>query len=279
MVPQSMTIEGLGRFGVWRAYNLFSPEDARELEKSGYGTLWLGASPPGDLSTVEPLLAATETINVATSIVNIWAVPAKEVAESFHRIDARFPGRFLLGIGAGHPEHTGEYRKPYDALVEYLDVLDALDVPAERRAVAALGPRVLKLAAQRSLGALPYFVPSTHTARARAEIGPDALIATEHKVVLTDDPQQAHAVAEGTVGFYLGLTNYASNLRRLGFTDEELTDPGSRVFDAVIAHGSPEHVAAELTAHLDAGGNHVAVQVLNEDYLAGLRTLAPLLNG
>ncbi|WP_433661736.1 LLM class F420-dependent oxidoreductase [Nocardia sp. CA-128927] len=273
-----MTNEGLGRFGVWRAYNLFTPEDAQELEKSGYGTLWLGSSPPADLSTVEPLLAATETINVATSIVNIWSSPAKEAAESFHRIEARFPGRFLLGVGAGHPEHTGAYRKPYDALVEYLDELDELGVPAERRAVAALGPRVLKLAAERSAGPLPYFVPSTHTAQARATLGPDAWIATEHKVVLTDDAQQAHSLADGIVGFYLGLTNYASNLTRLGFTDEELANPGGRVFDAVIAHGTPEQVAAQLTAHLDAGGNHVAVQVLNDDYVSALRTLAPLLN-
>ncbi|WP_405167224.1 LLM class F420-dependent oxidoreductase [Nocardia sp. NBC_01499] len=273
-----MTIEGLGRFGVWRGYNLFTPEDAQELEQSGYGTLWLGASPPADLSTVEPLLEATATINVATSIVNIWSSPAKQVAESFHRIEARFPGRFLLGVGAGHPEHTGEYRKPYDALVEYLDELDELGVPVERRAVAALGPRVLKLAAERSAGPLPYFVPATHTAHARAILGPDAWIATEHKVVLTDDARQAHSVADGTVGFYLGLTNYASNLTRLGFTDEELANPGGRVFDAVIAHGNPEQVVAQLTAHLDAGGNHVAIQVLNEDYVSALRTLAPLLN-
>ncbi|WP_406270443.1 LLM class F420-dependent oxidoreductase [Nocardia sp. NBC_00881] len=273
-----MTFDSLGRFGVWRAYNGFSPEDARELEQLGYGTLWLGASPPADLATVEPLLEATETITVATSIVNIWASAAKEAAESFHRIEARFPGRFLLGVGAGHPEHTGEYRKPYDALVEYLDELDAAGVPAERRAVAALGPRVLKLAAERSAGALPYLVPPQHTAQARRTIGTDALLATEHKVVLTDDPSAAHAVADETIGFYLGLTNYVSNLRRFGFTDADLTTPpGDRVFDAVVAHGTPDQIAARLTEHLDAGANHVAPQILGEDYLAALRTLAPLL--
>ncbi|WP_327112686.1 LLM class F420-dependent oxidoreductase [Nocardia sp. NBC_01730] len=273
-----MAFDSLGRFGVWRAYNGFSPEDARELEQLGYGTLWLGASPPADLASVEPLLEATETITVATSIVNIWASSAKEAAESFHRIEARFPGRFLLGVGAGHPEHTGEYRKPYDALVEYLDELDAAGVPVERRAVAALGPRVLKLAAERSAGALPYFVPPEHTAQARRTIGPDALLATEHKVALTDDPSKAHAIADGTIGFYLGLTNYVSNLRRFGFTDADLTTPpGDRVFDAVVAHGTPEQVAARLIEHLDAGANHVAPQILGDDYLAALRILAPLL--
>ncbi|GAA5081802.1 LLM class F420-dependent oxidoreductase [Nocardia iowensis] len=274
-----MTFDALGRFGVWREYFGFSPQDARELEELGYGALWLGASPPADLSTVEPLLEATESITVATSIVNIWAAPVKEVAESFHRIEARFPGRFLLGIGAGHPEHTGAYRKPYDALVEYLDELDAAQVPVARRAVAALGPRVLELAAARSAGALPYFVPATHTAQARATVGPDALLATEHKVVLNDDARQARSVAADKAGFYLGLTNYVSNLRRLGFTDDELALPASdRVLDAVVAHGTPEQVAAQLTAHLDAGGNHVAVQALGDDYLADLRILAPLLN-
>lgn len=278
MLGPHMAFDSLGRFGVWRAYNGFSPEDARELEQLGYGALWLGASPPADLPVVEPLLEATETITVATSIVNIWAAPAKEVADSYHRIEARFPGRFLLGVGAGHPEHTGEYRKPYDALVEYLDELDAAGVPAERRAVAALGPRVLKLAAERSVGPLPYFVPTAHTAKAREIIGPDAVLATEHKVVLTDDVRAAHTVADETVGFYLGLTNYVSNLRRFGFTDADLTvPPGDRVFDAVVAHGTPEQIADRLSGHLRAGADHVAVQILGDNYLPALRTLAPLL--
>lgn len=278
MLGPDMAFDSLGRFGVWRAYNGFSPEDARELEQLGYGALWLGASPPADLPVVEPLLEATETITVATSIVNIWAAPAKEVADSYHRIEARFPGRFLLGVGAGHPEHTGEYRKPYDALVEYLDELDAAGVPAERRAVAALGPRVLKLAAERSVGPLPYFVPTAHTAKAREIIGPDAVLATEHKVVLTDDVRAAHTVADETVGFYLGLTNYVSNLRRFGFTDADLTvPPGDRVFDAVVAHGTPEQIADRLSGHLQAGADHVAVQILGDNYLPALRTLAPLL--
>ncbi|MEU7631962.1 LLM class F420-dependent oxidoreductase [Nocardia sp. NPDC049220] len=273
-----MAFDSLGRFGVWRGYTGFSPEEAREYEQLGYGTLWLGGSPPADLPGVESLLAATETITVATSIVNIWVAPAKEVAASFHRIEAGFPGRFLLGIGAGHPEHTGEYRKPYDALVEYLDELDAAGVPAERRAVAALGPRVLKLAADRSAGALPYFVPSAHTAKARTLMGSNALLATENKVVLTDDTNTARTVADPAIQLYLGLTNYVSNLRRFGFTDADLAIPPSdRLFDAVVAHGTPEQVVARLTEHVDAGADHVAVQVLGDDYLPALRTLAPLL--
>ncbi|MGW4770123.1 LLM class F420-dependent oxidoreductase [Nocardia sp. NPDC004278] len=272
-----MTIEGLGRFGVWRGYLGFTPQDARELEELGYGTLWLGSSPPAELPEIESLLDATESITVATSIVNIWTAPAKQVAESFHRIDARFPGRFLLGLGAGHPEHTGEYRKPYDALVEYFDELDAAGVPKERRALAALGPRVLKLAAERSAGALPYLVSTEHTARARAVLGPDALLATEHKVVLDEDPVRARATARPRVEFYLDLQNYVANLRRLGFTEEDVTKPGSdRLVDALVAHGSPESVVDQLTAHLTAGADHVVIQVLDNEP-AALRTLAPLL--
>ncbi len=272
-----MAIEDLGRFGVWRGHEGFTPEDARELEQLGYGTLWLGSSPPAELSGIEPLLEATESITVATSIVNIWTAPAKQVAESFHRIEARFPGRFLLGLGAGHPEHQGEYRKPYDALVEYFDELDAAGVPEQRRALAALGPRVLRLAAERSAGALPYLVTPEHTARARAVLGDGVLLATEHKVVLDDDPVRARTTARPRVAFYLDLQNYVSNLRRLGFTDDDLTKPGSdRLIDALVAHGDADSIVDQLSAHLTAGADHVVLQPL-ADEAATLRTLAPLL--
>ncbi|MFX0580554.1 LLM class F420-dependent oxidoreductase [Nocardia nepalensis] len=272
-----MAIKDLGRFGVWRGYLGFTPADAQELEQLGYGTLWLGSSPPAELPVIESLLDATESITVATSIVNIWTAPAKQVAESFHRIDARFPGRFLLGLGAGHPEHQGEYRKPYDALVEYFDELDAAGVPKERRALAALGPRVLKLAAERSAGALPYLVTPEHTARARAVLGEGALLATEHKVVLDEDPARARATARPRVEFYLDLQNYVANLRRLGFTEDDVTKPGSdRLYDALVAHGTPESVVDQLTAHLTAGADHVVLQAL-DDEPATLRTLAPFL--
>ncbi|WP_227998569.1 LLM class F420-dependent oxidoreductase [Nocardia australiensis] len=273
-----MAIEQLGRFGVWRGYTGFTPQQARELEELGYGTLWLGGSPPAELPEVEPLLAATESLTVATSIVNIWSAPAKQVAESFHRIEARFPGRFLLGIGAGHPEHVGGYRKPYDALVEYLDELDQAGVPKDRRALAALGPRVLKLSADRTAGALPYLVTPAHTERARQVLGPDAILAVEHKVVLDADPVRARATARPRVEMYLGLRNYVANLRRLGFSDEDLAKPGSdRLIDALAAHGTADSVADQLAAHLRAGADHVVVQILDDDAPAVLRALAPKL--
>ncbi|OBC09131.1 LLM class F420-dependent oxidoreductase [Mycobacterium sp. 852013-50091_SCH5140682] len=256
----------LGRFGVW-TFGAPKPEQAAEIEKLGYGAIWPGGSPAADLAFVEPILAATDTLQVATGIVNVWTAPAAQVAESYHRIEAAHPGRFILGIGIGHPEHTQEYRKPYDVLVEYLDALDELGVPKERRVVAALGPKVLKLAAERSAGAHPYLTTPEHTAQARELICPGVFLAPEHKVVLTDGSEQqaeaARVVGRETVDFYLNLSNYLNNWRRLGFSEDDIAKPGSnRLIDAVVAHGTPDDVAERLRQHLDAGADHVAIQVL-----------------
>ena len=265
----------LGRFGVW-TFGAPTPEQAAEIEKLGYGGLWVGGSPAGDLAFVEPILEKTETLQVATGIVNVWTAKAKEVAESYHRIEGAYPGRFLLGIGIGHPEHTDEYRKPYDVLVEYLDALDAAKVPTSRRVVAALGPKVLQLAAKRSAGAHPYLTTPEHTAQAHDLIGNSVFLAPEHKVVLTRDAAQARAIGRKTVDFYLTLSNYLNNWKRLGFTDADIAKPGSdKLIDGVVAHGTPEAIAARLTEHLDAGADHVAIQVLGgKDAL--LPTLADL---
>jgi probable F420-dependent oxidoreductase len=264
-----------GRFGVWTV-GAVEPEQAVEIEKLGYGALWVGGSPAGDLAFVEPILEKTERIQVATGIVNVWATPASEVAESYHRIEGAYPGRFVLGIGIGHPENTEEYRKPYDVLVGYLNELDAAKVPTSRRVVAALGPKVLELSAKRSAGAHPYLTTPEHTAQAHALIGNTVFLAPEHKVVLTRDAAQARAIGRETVDFYLNLSNYLNNWQRLGFTPDDLAKPGSdKLIDAVVAHGTPEAIAARLTEHLDAGADHVAIQVLGgKDAL--LPTLADL---
>ena len=266
----------LGRYGVWTGQPV-TPEQAADIEKLGYGTVWVGASPAADLAFVEPILEKTETLQVATGIVNIWTADANEVAESYHRIEKAFPGRFLLGVGVGHPEHQQQYTKPYQALVDYLEVLDAAKVPTSRRVLAALGPKVLKLAAQRSAGAHPYLTTPVHTGQARELLGPTVLIAPEHKVVLTDDPAAAREVGRQTVDFYLGLSNYVNNWKRLGFTDDDLDRPGSdRFIDAVVAYGSPDEIAARLDEHLQAGADHVAIQVLGggDELLSTLEELA-----
>src|SRR5947209_20040907 len=172
MTDSAASKPDLGRFGSFGRG--VTPAQAKEIEALGYGSVWVGGSPPAELAWVEPILEATTTLQVATGIVNIWSAPAQPVAEYFHRINRAYPGRLLLGIAVGHPEAISEYRKPYDALVQYLDQLDEYGVPANRRVVAALGPRVLKLSADRGAGAHPYLTPPDHTARARELIGPSA---------------------------------------------------------------------------------------------------------
>jgi probable F420-dependent oxidoreductase len=255
----------LGRFGVWTPGPV-TGDQAAEIEQLGYGAVWVGGSPAAELAFAEPILQRTSTLQVATGIVNIWSAPAAAVAESYQRIEQAHPGRFLLGIGVGHPEHNQDYRTPYAALVDYLDALDAAGVPDSRRVVAALGPKVLTLAAQRSAGAHPYLTTPEHTAKAHELVGKTVLLAPEHKVVLTTDSAEARSVGRQALGMYLGLSNYVNNWHRIGFADEDVRAPGSdRLVDAVVAHGSPDAVAARLGEHLQAGADHVAIQVLGDE--------------
>jgi probable F420-dependent oxidoreductase len=250
----------LGRFGFFGLSA--TPEEAQEIERLGYGTIWIGGSPPAELPFVEPLLESTSALKVATGIVNIWTAAAKPVAESFHRINAAYPGRFVLGVGVGHPEAQAQYRKPYEALVSYLDELDAYGVPVNQRVVAALGPRVLKLSAERSAGAHPANATPEHAARARAIIGPNALLAPVHNVVLSADAEEARAIGRAALERYFYLSNYVSHWKRLGFTDADVTPPGSdKLIDAVVAHGTPDGIAKQLGDYLSAGADHVAILV------------------
>jgi probable F420-dependent oxidoreductase len=253
----------LGRYGVWLSSRSISPNLAKQIESLGYGAAWIGGSPDAELEWVEPALAETSSLQLATGIVNIWSSPAADVAKSYHRIESAYPGRFLLGVGVGHPEHTDDYKKPYDALVEYLDELDGASVPTSRRVLAALGPKVLALSAERSAGAHPYLTTPEHTAHARELIGNTVYLAPEHKVVLTANANEAREIGRKTVDFYLGLSNYVNNWRRLGFTDADVRKPGSdKLIDAVVAYGTPEQIASRLNEHVEAGADHVAIQVL-----------------
>jgi probable F420-dependent oxidoreductase len=274
--------EELGRFGIWRSASLVTPDLAAGIERLGFGALWLGSSPDGDLAQVEGLLDATATLTLATSIVNMWKDPAPLVARSFARVQRRFPGRFLLGVGAGHREATLNYEKPYATLARYVDALEADGVPRDSLVLAALGPRVLRLARDRTAGAIPYLVPPEHTAQARALLGPGPLLAPEHKLVLVTDPARARALGRARVrNPYLGLVNYTSNLRRLGWSEEDLGGSGSdALIDALVAHGGPAQAAAQLSRHLDAGADHVSIQLITEegaDPLPAYAALAPAL--
>lgn len=272
----------LGRYGVFGRAAVLTPERARMIESLGYGTVWQGGSPPADLSHVAAILDATSTIKVATGIVNVWTADAAEVARSYHRIEAAYPGRFMLGIGVGHPEAHAAYRSPYQTLVDYLDVLDAEGVPEGRRILAALGPRVLKLAAARTAGAHPYLVTPEHTRQARTILGPGKLLAPEQRVVMEADPAKARAVGRpSVVKPYLGLTNYTSNLQRLGFTEQDVAGEGSdRLIDALVISGDGATIARRFEEHHQAGADHVAVQLIagpGADLDAGLSRLAQIL--
>ncbi|EOD64691.1 TIGR03620 family F420-dependent LLM class oxidoreductase [Amycolatopsis vancoresmycina] len=270
-----MTID-LGLLGAHLREHEVNPAAAAEVERAGYGTLWLDASPPADLALVERLLDATTRLAVGTSVVNAWTADAGTVAASYHRIEARHPGRFLLGVGIGHREVHAEYASPYDTLLSYLDKLAAGGVPAGRTVVAALGPKMLRLARDRTAGSVPCMVPAEHTRQARAILGAGKLLLPGHFAIAERDAGRARAVARSAPpGLALGVTNYANNLRRLGYTDEDLADAGSdRLIDALVAHGDPATVAARLLAHRDAGADHVGVYPLGDDPIATLRTVA-----
>ena len=264
----------LGQFGMWRMARGMTPDLAVGAERLGFGAIWIGGSPPGDLELVENLLAATEHITVATGIVNMWREAPEIVAASHRRITARYPGRFLLGVGVGHREATEEFHDPMGKVNGYLDRLDEHGVPAEEIVLAALGPKALTIAAERTAGAHPYLTTPNHTSLARRVLGNGPLLAPEHKVVLETDPDRARAVGRPVVARYLARVNYRNNLLREGWLEADLDHEGSdRLVDALVLHGSAEEVATGLRAHLDAGADHVGIQVLDADPLPAYEAL------
>ncbi|MFC9928668.1 LLM class F420-dependent oxidoreductase [Streptomyces sp. NPDC127190] len=262
----------VGPYGIWSAgLRSEDPElrgaladSAAELEQLGFGAVWLGSSPAARHAV--PLLEATSTLVVGTSIQSIWQYDAAAGAESFAELEAAHPGRFVLGLGVSHAKLADQYRRPYSAMTGYLDALDAAGVPAGRRVLAALGPKILELSRDRAAGAVPYLVTAEHTARAREILGADALLAPELKVVLEADPERARTLARSALAIYLSLPNYTNNFLRLGFTEEDLADGGSdRLVDAVFAWGDDSRVRERIDAFRQAGADHIALQVVTED--------------
>jgi probable F420-dependent oxidoreductase len=271
--------------GTWRTKDEASVDAAAEMEGLGYTALWSsGRFEPGLSPHFERLLSATTHVAVASGIVSVWVAEPMELSRSIADLDARYPGRFLLGLGASHAPAVENYARPYAHIVDYLDGLDATGVVArDRRVLAALGPRLLQLAADRSAGAHPYFVPVEHTARARQILGEGPLLAPEVTVVLERDPSTARALARSFTTTYLTLPNYTNNLRTFGFGDEDLVGGGSdRLVDAIVGWGDAEAIAGRVRAHHEAGADHVCVQVISstgrESFpLAEYRELAPAL--
>ena len=274
-----MTIE-IGEFGIFRRASETTPEIAQEVERLGFGALWLGGSPSGDFESIERLLEQTDSIPIATGIVNMWHDTASTVANSYHRVSEHHPERFLLGVGIGHPEATSDYRRPFATIIDYLGQLDAAGVPRENVVLAALGPKVLAAAAERTRGAHPYLTTPRHTRMARDIIGDGPLLAPEQTVVVESDQERARDIGRTMVSRYLELVNYHNNLLREGWTEADLTDGGSnQVVDELVLAGTPEAIVASIRRHLIAGADHVAIQTLGPDPLLGYRALAEVLFG
>ena len=298
---------GLGRpgrrVGVWTGQLDFSPagvvrEAAAELEDLGYACLWTGEAKGREVLTVAGLLlGATSRLPVATGIANVWARDAMAMLAAQWALAEAYPGRFLLGMGVSHPPllafRDGRYAKPLEQMRRYLEAMDrgqehyraVRPEPSPPRVLAALGPKMLDLARDLADGAHTYFVPPEHTATARQRLGPDRFLAPEQVAVLSTDPSVARGIARRHTTSYLRLDNYRANLRRLGFTDDEMAESGGggsdRLVDAICAWGDESAVRERVRTHLEAGADHVCVQVLVEARRGlprdGWRRLAPAL--
>jgi probable F420-dependent oxidoreductase len=277
----------LGPLGIWMpppARIGVDPESyAREIEAAGFTSVWYpGVNSPADLAAIEVALAATERLVLGTGIASVWTWQPADLAAAAQRLEDLYADRFVLGLGVSHApavEATGQaYVKPYTKMVRFLDELPAVPVPV---VLAALGPKMLELSRDRTAGAHPYFTPPEHTTFARQVLGPASLLVPEIAVSLT--PGEAGAAqARAYAKMYLRLPNYTGNLRRFGYTDADIEGGGSdRLMSDVVPHG-PEASLARITQHLDAGADHVLVQLLGEGgrFAAGdLKALAELTRG
>ena len=282
--------------GVWAASLRYgdpsSAADAiSELESLGYSTAWIPDVGGDVFAAVENLMSATTAMTVATGILNLWMHTPEEAAQQHARLTSTHGQRFLMGIGVSHAllidqKGPGTYAKPLQRMREFLDGLDAAEIPvaSSDRMLAALGPKMLQLAGERTSGSHPYLVTPEHTAVVRAALGPDKLIASEQAVVLETDPAKARAIARTHLSTYSLLPNYTNNWKRIGFTDDDLTDGCSdRLVDAFVAWGDEDAILTRVQAHRDAGADHVCIQALSENVgnhsMDQWRALAPVLVG
>jgi probable F420-dependent oxidoreductase len=273
--------------GVWSPQLQWQPaaralDAVSEFEEFGYGAVWIGeATGKEAVAHAALLLGGGRRIVVATGIASIWGRDPMAMANAGRTLSEAYPGRFVLGLGVSHPFLTDRrdrtYERPLETMREYLDAMDRAPYagpPAEPppRVLAALGPAMLALARDRTAGAHPYFVPVEHTSRARDVLGPDPVLAPEQAVAFEREAASARLLARAYLRTYLPLPNYARNLQRLGWTDDDLAGDGSdRLVDALVAWGTPDEVAARVRAHRERGADHVAIRVLGED-----RTRLPL---
>jgi probable F420-dependent oxidoreductase len=287
----------LGPIGFW-TFQLDSQPAKRaqelvsEVEALGFGAVWIpeGFGSKEAFAHSAILLAGSRDIVVATGIASLWARDPMAMSNGSRALAEAYPGRFLLGIGVSHEVRASGrghvYERPYSKMREYLEAMDLAPAPGSTppapRVLAALGPKMLALSAERAMGAHPYFVPVEHTARAREALGPDKFLAPEQLVVLGANPDKARTIGREFMSHYLGLPNYANNLRRLGWGDADMDEPYSdRFVDALVAWGDVGAVRRRVREHYDAGADHVSVQIVREDAgefpIEELRELAPAL--
>ena len=268
-IAPAQSVPRLGRIGIWSAeLRHCDPrevsEAAAELDELGFGTLWIPGEASGDLlSHIDLLLKATKRATVATGILNIWMHDAKSVGEWWRALPDSHRERFLLGLGVSHGAIIGQaYAKPLSAMNDYLEQLAEEGIPADKLCLAALGPKMLALARDRTAGAHPYLVTPEHTGLAREILGLGPLLAPEQFVVLEADPQRARELARPFVKGYGQLANYANSWRRLGFSDDDIANGSEALIDALFAWGDAGRIADRVQAHFAAGADHVCLQVV-----------------
>ena len=242
------------------------------VEELGYPTLWLsGGALPG-LRTVVDLVRATSTLKIATGILSVDTYSPADVAATYAGIEAEQPGRFLVGLGGAHGP------RPLATLKSFLDQLDAVPqeakvyalrqqarvdaVPQKARILAALGPRMLELARDRTAGAYPVLVTPEYTAQARTILGDDRTLAVQQFAVVETDADRARAMAREPIAFLSKVPGYAANLARMGFSADEIDRLDDRLVDALTAWGDPSAIAARVAEHHEAGADHVSINVL-----------------
>lgn len=269
----------LGRVGLWAAdFDLQPMKKAQEaiaqVEDMGYSAVWVPEAVLREpFASTALLLSATKNLVLATGIASLHARTAQTMQAGWKTVTEAFPDRFLLGIGVSHAPmvsgvHKANYDKPYSTMVAYLDAMDAgiyfgaAPTTTPQRMLAALGPKMLKLAAERGAGAHPYFTPVEHTAFARETMGAGPLLAPEVAVILETDAVKAREIARKYMTTYTRLPNYANNLKRHGFTEDDITQQSDRLVDAIVAWGTTDQVVSRVKEHFDAGADHVCIQVL-----------------
>ena len=267
----------LAGVGVWSSQLRYgdpaaSAEAAAELEELGYTALWIPDVGGPVFDSVGNLLQATKQVVIATGILNLWMHEPADVSTNYNKLVTEHGDRILLGIGVSHAPlidsgEPGRYKKPLAATKAYLEAIDATEqpVPVDRRVLAALGPKMLDLSATRANGSHPYLVTPEFTAQARAALGDGPLLLPEQTVILTTDRDEARAIGADWLRSYFGLPNYANNILRSGFTQEDIDTVSDRVFDAIIAWGDEDAILRRVREHHAAGADHVCIQVLGAD--------------